>query len=74
MYAEMNRITRHLVIIYDYNRSRSLLTNFIEWLEGGDYFRFIKVSSDELAMIFPQTRVFDVGARAAWYVCVPGAE
>ncbi|MHB8964019.1 MAG: class I SAM-dependent methyltransferase [Saccharofermentanales bacterium] len=71
MYAEMNRVTRHLLIIYDYNKNRSLLTNAVEWLEGGDYFGFIKVSADELAMIFPQTQVYDVGARAAWYVCYP---
>ncbi len=71
MYAEMERITKHLVIIYDYNKNRSMLTNAVEWLEGGDYFSFIRIAADEMATVFPEIRVTDVGARAAWYVCIP---
>ncbi|MHB1453759.1 MAG: class I SAM-dependent methyltransferase [Saccharofermentanales bacterium] len=71
LYAEMDRITKKLVIIYDYNKNRSMLTSFVEWLEGGDYFNFIKVAADEMATRFPEIRVMDVGARAAWYVCTP---
>jgi ubiquinone/menaquinone biosynthesis C-methylase UbiE len=48
MYAEMSRISKQLVILYDYNEKRSLLTTIIEWLERGDYFNFIKVVQDEL--------------------------
>ena len=37
MYSEMSRITKHLVIIYDYNGNRSIITDIAERLEGGDY-------------------------------------
>lgn len=74
MYAEMSRITKHLVIIYDYNENRSVLTNVIEWLEAGDYFNFIKIAKLEMQEHFHEVRIIDAGLRAAWYICVPNVE
>lgn len=78
LYAEMSRVTRSSVIIYDYNQTRSLMTSFVEWLERGDYFRFIKNPKgdmedcgSELGKCFSEVRVLDVDKRAAWYVCTP---
>jgi ubiquinone/menaquinone biosynthesis C-methylase UbiE len=78
MYAEMSRITKEWVIIYDYNDRRSLLVTFVEWLEGGDYFHFIKNAEPELKdcvtemkSCFADVRVLDVDHRAAWYICKP---
>lgn len=71
MYAEMSRITKHRVIIYDYNDKRSWLTSIIEWLEGGDYFNFIKKGKAEMEESFHEVRVLNVGPRGAWYICVP---
>lgn len=76
MYAEMSRLSRKWVIIYDYNQKRSFLTSLIEWLEHGDYFRFIKVARDEMKQCkrdlnccFKSVDVIDVDKRAAWYIC-----
>lgn len=71
LYTEMDRVAKHMVVIYDYNGNRSLLTSIIEKLEGGDYFRFIRQVDGELTRHFNHLRVFDVGKRAAWYVCTP---
>lgn len=78
LYAEMSRVTRGKVIIYDYNQNRSPLTSFVEWLERGDYFRFIKNPKgdmedcvSEMGKCFSEVRVLDVDKRAAWYVCTP---
>ena len=71
MYAEMSRISKHLVVIYDYNENRSALTSIIEWLEGGDYFNFIKEVKSEMRDSFYDMRVIDVGLRGALYICVP---
>jgi ubiquinone/menaquinone biosynthesis C-methylase UbiE len=71
LYAEMSRITRHLVIIYDYNQNRSILVNIIEWLEGGDYFNFIKMAEYEMKKCFPHIRSIDLGVLSTWYVCDP---
>ena len=78
LYKEMGRVTREYVIIYDYNQKRSALISLAEWMEGGDYFRFIKSAEkemkgcvSELASCFSEVRVIDVDTRAAWYVCTP---
>lgn len=74
LYAEMSRVTKHYVIIYDYNENRSFWTTVIEKLEGGDYFRFIKEVRNELKDQFKSVQVVDVDIKAAWYICVPYEE
>ena len=78
MYAEMSRVARHRVIIYDYNENRSLLTSAVEWLERGDYFNFIRNAETEmedcmteLRECFSAVKVVTVDVRAAWYICIP---
>lgn len=71
LYTEMSRITKSKVIIYDYNEKRSLLTTIIEWLEGGDYFHFIKNAESEMKECFSEIRVVNVDVRGAWYICTP---
>lgn len=78
LYAEMGRVAKRKVIIYDYNQKRSLLTSLVEWLEQGDYFRFIRVAENEMKNCvsqmrecFSDVRVVQVGPRAAWYIGTP---
>ena len=78
MYARMGRLTRHRVIIHDFNQRRGLLVSLAEWLERGDYFRFIQVAEEEmrgcatdLGACFSEVRVIDVDTRASWYICTP---
>ncbi len=78
LYKEMGRVTREYVVIYDYNQKRSALTSFVEWMEGGDYFRFIRSAekemkgcATELKACFSEVRVINVDVRAAWYICTP---
>lgn len=69
LYYEMKRIAKHRVIIHDYNKNRRLITDIIEWLEGGDYFNYINVAEDEMRSIFEEVKVLDIDNRAAWYMC-----
>lgn len=78
MYAEMSRVAREYVIIYDYNNKRSFFTSIIEWLEGGDYFHFIKHAAPEMKeclaemrTCFSEVQVIQVDVRANWYICKP---
>jgi SAM-dependent methyltransferase len=78
LYAELGRVSNFFVIIHDYNRKRSLLTTIVEWLEGGDYFRFIKSAESEMKdcvsqmhACFSEVRQVNVGEKAAWYICTP---
>ena len=68
LYNEMSRIARNAVIFHEYNQNRNVFTNIIEWIEGGDYFAFIKVAGQEMKQYFGQTEMIDVDKRAAWYI------
>ncbi|MDD2371261.1 MAG: class I SAM-dependent methyltransferase [Firmicutes bacterium] len=69
MYKEMARITKNIVIIYDYNDERSIMTSIVEWMEKGDYFNFIKVVKPELEEFFGNLKEINVDIRATWYIC-----
>ncbi|NLZ14254.1 MAG: class I SAM-dependent methyltransferase [Thermotogaceae bacterium] len=78
LYAEMSRVTKSVVIIYDYNAKRGLLTTLVEWLERGDYFNFIRKAESEMKACvfdmkacFSEVQVLEVGKRAAWYIGKP---
>ena len=78
MYAEMSRVAKEFVIIYDYNDNRGILTSIIEWLEGGNYFNFIKNAEPEMKdclvemkSCFSDVHIVNVDVRANWYICKP---
>ena len=78
MYLEMVRIAKYKVVIYDYNENRSFLTTIVEWLEGGDYFHFVKNAKLEMKSCvfenracFSEVKVVNVAVQAAWYICTP---
>lgn len=78
MYAEMSRVTKKYVVIYDYNTNMSVLTSFVEWLEGGNYFDFIKNVTHEMEdcthraeRCFSDIKILDVDKRASWYIYTP---
>lgn len=71
LYKEMSRISKHIVLFYDYNETRSFFTSVIEWLEGGDYFNFIKHVTTELNESFQSVTVVPLNKRASWYICIP---
>ena len=73
MYSELNRITKNLIIIYDYNQRRSIWVDIIEGLEGGDYFNFIKNVRGELEETFNKVTVIQVSKMASCYICYPKA-
>lgn len=69
LYAEMRRVSRRTVILYDYHANRASLVAFIEKLEGGDYLRFMKEADGELRTAFPKVQVIRAGKHSSWYVC-----
>jgi ubiquinone/menaquinone biosynthesis C-methylase UbiE len=67
LYSEMNRIARNNVILYEYGSTRHWLSDIMEYLEGGDYFNFIKVIDQELASFFGNLTKIPVGKYAVGY-------
>jgi hypothetical protein len=41
----------------------------VEWLEGGDYFNFIRSNKDELINQFGNLEVIAISQHAALYIC-----
>ncbi|MDA3931693.1 MAG: class I SAM-dependent methyltransferase [Tenericutes bacterium] len=71
LYEEMSRVSRHYVILYDYNDKRAVITNIIEKIERGDYFNFIKNVENELDENFESFEEIKLGNQASWYICKP---
>lgn len=69
LYLEASRLAKQIVVFHDYNSERAVLTNVVEWLEGGDYFNFITTAQSEMEDYFSSVEVVDVDKRAAWYIC-----
>jgi ubiquinone/menaquinone biosynthesis C-methylase UbiE len=68
-YIELARVTRQLVAVIDYHRNLNPAVALIEWLEGGDYFRFVKVVESELAEAFPRLEVQRFPGYESLYLC-----
>lgn len=69
LYKEMKRVAKHTAIFIDYNERRSLISDVAEWLEGGDYFAFIRTNKEELLKAFGNLSVINTGKQSAMYIC-----
>lgn len=69
LFKEMKRVSKQTIVIFDYNEQRSLLTDIVESLEGGDYFNFISSIRNELKKEFGNLEVINTGKRSALYIC-----
>lgn len=72
LYLEASRLAVSKVLIHDYGTRRSIGTDLIEFLEGGDYFNFIKSGIEEMKSVFKSVSVHPVDGNASWYLCTPG--
>jgi ubiquinone/menaquinone biosynthesis C-methylase UbiE len=71
LFHEAARLSKGPVLFHDYNTTRSLPINFIEWLEDGDYFNFIKEGLDEMKAVFSKVEILPVRKYNNWYICTP---
>jgi len=69
MYEEMKRVARDKVFFIEYNQKRNGFISFVEWLEGGDYFHYIKEVNEELAEYFDSVEVIPLSKYGALYIC-----
>ncbi len=69
LYEQMKRVAVHTVVIHDYNTTRSLITDILEYLERGDYFNFIQIVEQELREQFPSIRIEKASGNAHLYIC-----
>ncbi|MHA1522500.1 MAG: class I SAM-dependent methyltransferase [Promethearchaeota archaeon] len=70
IYKESARISKKKVLFHDYNSTRNPAVSLIEWIEGGDYFNFIKTVPNEFSTVFRDVQVIDIGkGYSSWYLC-----
>ncbi len=77
LYREMGRLAKHLVVLHDYNANQNIFVSLVEWLEGGDYFRFIREIDQEMEACLRNLpvnwlnrhRIINVKKHASLYIC-----
>jgi ubiquinone/menaquinone biosynthesis C-methylase UbiE len=70
-FIEARRLATTQLIFQDYNKKRKLLSDLVEWLEGGNYFDFIHNAEEEMKGIFSSVDMRSFAAQIAWYICTP---
>lgn len=68
LFSEMKRVAKKVVILHDFDKTRSLIVTILEMLERSDYFNFIEVIEDEMKDYFGNIESIEVGPRAKWYI------
>ncbi|MCI0502958.1 MAG: class I SAM-dependent methyltransferase [Fusobacteria bacterium] len=69
-YKRCRDLAKDLVLFIDYNSKKNLGVSMIEFLEGGNYFDFIKDPVGDLKEVFDRVEVIDLNGRGACYVCI----
>ena len=69
LYRETSRIAKEYVLFQDYSSDRKWYISFIEWIERGDYFNFVRSVPEEFEKNFDQVQIFKINDYTAWYLC-----
>ena len=71
-YREALRLSRGLILIHDFPPADlakgAIDVKVIEFIEGGDYLRFVRRGRKEMEQAFGKVRVVLVEPAAAWYI------
>lgn len=66
---ECIRISKKYIIIIEFNQKRHWMISFVEWLEKGDYFAFIKTFDAQLSQIVPTYQIVQTEKYQQIYIC-----
>jgi len=69
LYRETSRIAKEYVLFQDYSPDRNIFISFIEWIERGDYFNFVRAIPEEFENNFEQVQIFNINSHTNWYLC-----
>ena len=71
LFKEASRLSRGKILFHDYSSERNIMTNIIEYIEGGDYFNFIRTGLKEMEEMFSSVEVVRIKKYTNWYICTP---
>ena len=66
---ECIRISKKYIIIIEFNQKRHWMISFVEWLEKGDYFAFIKTFDAQLNQIVSTYQIVQTEKYQQVYIC-----
>lgn len=69
LYEESKRVAAKYVIYHDYHPNDYKIISIIEFLEGGDYFNFIKKVPEEMEKYYTNIKEIRNGPWNSWYIC-----
>ncbi len=69
VHGELQRVARKGVVFFDYHPNRNLGVAFVEWLEGGAYFEFLKRGEAELREHFTEVQRVPFSSYESAYLC-----
>ena len=64
----MNRVSKDIVAIYDYDKNASFFSLFLEWLEKSDYHNFTESFSHEFSEVFTNCKKIPITKGSAFYI------
>ena len=68
LYQKMRQLSSRYIVFYEHRKSRNIFIKFIEWLERGDYFNYVKVAEEEITEYFKNLTVINVTKRSVLYI------
>lgn len=68
LYEETKRVASEYIIYHDYHQNDYLLIKIIEFLEGGDYFDFVKSVPEEFGEYFEDFEIVKNSPWNSWYI------
>jgi ubiquinone/menaquinone biosynthesis C-methylase UbiE len=71
LFIEAERLSRGKILFHEYSSKRNVLTDIIEFIEGGEYFNFIRTGLEEMQEIFSSVEVVEIKKHNNWYICTP---
>ncbi len=69
LFLEAARLSRGKVLFHDYNSHWNIGIDIIEYLEGSDYFNFIRTGLSEMQAVFKSVEVLRLKKHTSWYIC-----
>jgi SAM-dependent methyltransferase len=71
IFRETSRLTKQKILFHDYTSIRKWYISFIEWIEHGDYFNFVRNLPNEFENFFNKVQIFTKSDTSftAWYLC-----
>ena len=68
LYRKMQQLSKQYIVFYEHRKSKNVIVKFVEYLEDGDYFNYVRVAEKELKTYYNNLTVIPVSKRSVLYL------